>query len=242
MSAGDVFRGFSTYLRGLIVSNSASIATNSANVSALQTDMTNAQNDIGQNQTDISSNETNITSLNNLKQNDVEALLSAMVVDVQAPSGEISLGESDQYYYQWSAGDSKYKAVAGDVASAGDATRFEMIQRTGSKLYVMLEDDGGSLYIYNMTTGGRDAIDDVFDGTGNSKTDAESKAFDSGADSADYLLHWSYAPQPLNDNLTNIHLRSDNDPDLFVQQDGQSDAVAQAISNQGNRALRVREY
>jgi hypothetical protein len=194
--------------------------------------------------------------LNTGRNRDIEALLQELVIDITPPAGAFILGD-DAGYYTWDSGSSEYRVTAYtsgealDEADAGsNATQFELINR-GDGLYLMLQDDAGTLYIVNHATSSREAIDDVIDGVGNDRTSAASDAFQSGQDPLDFAIRYCYAPHNLShiqngNDIYSVHLRANNaqgESKLWLYKDtGANDKlVSSAMSNVEERRLYVRD-
>ena len=94
------------------------------------------------------------------------------------------------------------------------ATGCELVKRDGDDdMYLMIEDDDGSLYIVNHSNGTREPIDDVLEGIGNDKSDAESKDLEGGKNPMHYIVKLTYAPAKRehvkeNKNIKSVHLRT----------------------------------
>jgi hypothetical protein len=263
MSGNTVDRGYSIYLNGQVIAAQSTAdqavsdaATADGKAVSAQSDATQAISDAAAADTKAANADSKADSVNTSRDRDVEALLQELVIDITAPSGAFILGD-DAGYYAWDTGSSEYRvsAYAGgealDGADAGsNATQFELIDR-GDGLYLMLQDDGGSLYIVNHNTGSREAIDDVIDGTGNDRTSAASDAFESGQNPFHFAVRYCYAPSNLShiqnsNDISSVHLRGNDtngDPKLWLYKDAASnDKLASSVmSNVDERRLYVHE-
>ena len=201
--------------------------------------------------------DTKATNLNLSRNMDIEALLQELVIDVTVPDGAFIMGD-DSGYYAWDSGSSEYRVTAyasGEALDESDAiasaTQFEMIAKGSSGLYMLLEDDGGSLYVVNHTTGTREPLDDVIDGTGNDRASASSSAFESAKNPFNYLVRYCYAPINLShyqsgNDIYSVHLRAidgNGDPKLWLYKDTTANdkLVSSAMSNVEERRLYVHE-
>jgi hypothetical protein len=263
MSGNTVDRGYSIYLNGQVLAAQASANQGISDAATADGKAVSAQNDATQALADASAADTKAVNadskadnVNTSRDRDIEALLQELVVDVTAPSGAFILGD-DAGYYAWDTGSSEYRVSAYasgealDEADAGsNATQFELIDR-GDGLYLMLQDDGGSLYIVNHSTGSREAIDDVIDGTGNDRSSAATDAFESAKDPLDYAVRYCYAPSNLShiqngNDIASVHIRANNaqgEPKLWLYKDtGSNDKLASsAMTNVEERRLYVHE-
>jgi hypothetical protein len=263
MSGNIVERGYSVYLNGEVITAQALAQQGISDASTAQTDATQALADASNAQTSADTADgkavavdTKADNLNLSRNLDMEALLQELVVDVTVPDGAFILGD-DAGYYAWDSGSSEYRVTAyasGEALDESDAianaTQFETISK-GNGLYLLLEDDGGTLYIVNHATGTREPIDDVIDGTGNDRASASSDAFESAKNPFHYLVRYTYAPINLShyqnsNDIYSVHLRANDgngDPKLWLYKDtGANDKlVSSAMSNVEERRLYVHE-
>jgi hypothetical protein len=259
MSGNSVERGYSTYLNNQIQLNGASLQQALGDASTADGKAEDAQADATQALADASTADGKAVSadakaddVNTGRNRDIEALLQGIVVDTAPPAGAFILGD-DAGYYAWDSGSSEYRVSAYasgetlDEADAGsNATQFELIDK-GDKLYLMLEDDGGTLYIVNHNTGSREAIDDVIDGVGNDRSSAGSDAFETGQNPFHFLVRYCYAPSNLShiqngNDIYSVHLRGAEDNVWLYKDAGANDRLsASAMSNVEERRLYVHE-
>jgi hypothetical protein len=259
MSGNTVERGYSSYLRQEVQLNGASLQTALGNASTADSKAVDAQADATQALADASTADAKAVSasskagdVNTGRNRDIEALLQSLVVEIAPPAGAFILGD-DAGYYAWDSGSSEYRVSAYasgealDEADAGsNATQFEFIDM-GDKLYLMLQDDAGTLYIVNHNTGSREAIDDVIDGTGNDRASASTNGFESAKNPFHYLVRYCYAPANLShiqngNDIYSVHIRGAEDNVWLYKDTGANDRLtASAMSNVEERRLYVHD-
>ena len=189
---------------------------------------------------------------------DMEALLQELVINIDAPDGEFLLGSDDGYFQYVTEGDAnEYREIEypegedlDDSGAGMNATSFELVKRDGDdQHYIMIEDDDG-LYIVNHSDGSREAVDDVFEGTGNDKSDIASKDLEGGKNPMHYIMKLTYAPakqEHVRDakNLRSVHLRAldgQGQPKLWLYKQGENDRLeSSAMSNVEKRRLYLLE-
>ena len=137
-----------------------------------------------------------------------------------------------------------------DNGATMGATAFELVKRDGDdEHYLMIEDDQESLYIVNHSNGSREPIDDVLEGTGNDKSDAEDKDLEGGKNPLHYTVKLTYAPakyEHVKDakNIKSVHLRGldeQGQPKLWLyKNNGENDRLESSLmSNVETRRLYI---
>ena len=260
MSGNTVDRGYSNYLNTQVQLNNSSIQTAIGDAAAADSKAVAAQNDATQALADAStadgkavSADAKAVDANTARNQDLEAMLQALTVEINPPSGAFILGD-DAGYYQWDSGNSEYRVVSyasGQELDGADAdsnaTRFELIDM-GDNLYLMLQDDAGTLYIVNYDTGSREPIDDVIDGTGNDRTTPPNNGFESAKNPFHYLVKYCYGPSNLShiqngNDISSVHIKGAEADNIWLYKDtGNNDRLtASVMSNVEDRRLYVHE-
>jgi hypothetical protein len=259
MSGTNVERGYSVYLNNQVQLNGASIQQAIGDASTADAKAVDAQNDATQALADAStadakavSADSKASDVNTGRNRDIEALLQSLVVEIAPPAGAFILGD-DAGYYAWDSGSSEYRVNAyasGEALDEADAesnaTQLELIDM-GDGLYLMLQDDAGTLYIVNHNTGSREPIDDVINGTGNDRASASTDGFESGQNAFHFLVRITYAPANLShiqnsNDIYSVHLRSAEDGVWLYKDSGANDRLtASAMSNVEERRLYVHD-
>ena len=190
---------------------------------------------------------------------DMEALLQELVINVEKPDGQFILGTDSGYYqYVTDGGADEYREIEypsgedldGAGAAAG-ATAFELVRREGDDdHYVMIEDDSG-LFVVNHSDGSREAIDDIFEGTDNDKSDAASKDLEEGKNPLNYIVKLTYSPvkaEHVRDeaNIRSVHLRALDEQGqprkwLYTNSNEDNRLESQALTNNDDRRLYIHQ-
>ena len=171
--------------------------------------------------------------------NDIEALLQSLIVEVNPPENEFVLGD-EKGYYKLDSASGEYRVIQYGEGenlddNEADATKLELIKRDNDTEYLLLEDEAESLFIFNHSTGAREPINDVFNGSNNDRETIKNAAFDGSKDEAHYLVKITYAPSS-NDEIRRVHLRNARVTNEFLErEDNSNDRLESVESNNTNR-------
>ena len=114
----------------------------------------------------------------------------------------------------------------------------------------MIEDDSG-LFVVNHSDGSREAIDDVFEGSDNEKSDAASKDLEEGKNPLNYIVKLTYSPvkqEHVRDlaNIRSVHLRALNEQGqprkwLYTNSSEDNRLESQVLTNNDERRLYIHQ-
>lgn len=260
MSGNSVDRGYSNYLNTQVQLNGASIQSALGDAANADSKATQAISDASTADAKaVAADAKAVTAdakavdTNTGRNRDIEALLQALTVEIEPPSGAFILGD-DAGYYAWDSGNSEYRVNAyasGEALDESDATsnatQLELIDM-GDNLYSMLQDDAGTLYIVNYNTGSREAIDDVFNGTGNDRSSIAAAGFEGAKNPFHYLVRYCYGPANLShiqngNDIHSVHIKGAEGGNVWLYKDtGANDKLTASImSNVEERRLYVHQ-